>query len=161
MGAYQLQRPTGVNEQYKLEIPAGTYNVTVAKKGYLTYSVNGFTITDGTPPTAGSGSVSAEVKTNVGTDSETIIYFGQKDGEADTARRAVAIDLGDATWDGNLVALDDIAQVANGLQANPSAGQKKRADLDESGTVAVADMGYVIQNYGKRSTSKSYVDFMS
>ncbi len=161
LGAYQLQRPTGVNEQYKLEIPAGTYNVTVAKKGYLTYSVNGFTITDGTPPTAGSGSVSAEVKTNVGTDSETIIYFGQKDGEADTARRAVAIDLGDATWDGNLVALDDIAQVANGLQANPSAGQKKRADLDESGTVAVADMGYVIQNYGKRSTSKSYVDFMS
>ena len=69
--------------------------------------------------------------------------------------------MGDATWDGNLVALDDIAQVANGLQANPSAGQKKRADLDESGTVAVADMGYVIQNYGKRSTSKSYVDFMS
>lgn len=167
LGAYKLQAPAtaGIKkvEEYKLSIPAGTYNVTVTKKGYLNYTVTDFKITDGTPPTAGSSdnAVTTLVGTNVGTDNETIIYFGAKSGETANTSKAIAITLGDATWDGKLIALDDIAQVANGLQSGgATAGQKKRADLDESGTPAAEDMSYVIQNYAQRSTNVTYKTFM-
>lgn len=167
LGAYKLQAPAtaGVKkvEEYKLSIPAGTYNVTVTKKGYLNYTVTDFKITDGVPPTAGSSdsAVMTLVETNVGADNETIIYFGAKSGESANTSKAIAITLGDATWDGKLIALDDIAQVANGLQSGgATAGQKKRADLDESGTPAAEDMSYVIQNYAQRSTNVTYKTFM-
>ncbi len=86
-----------------------------------------------------------------------MIYFSQKSGSTTTP---IVLTLGDATWDGRLIALDDIAQVANGLQASPSAGQKKRADLDESGDVMASDMSYVINSYARRSTNESYKDYI-
>lgn len=155
-GDYQLQNPTAEQVEYQLEIPAGTYNVTVSKKGYLTYTITGFKIgADGTSAGSADDTVAAEVAGG-------IIYFGQKDGEADTTRKAIEIVLGDATWDGNLIALDDIAQVANGLLNGAKAGQKTRANLTEKtgNNPTAVDMSYVINNYGKRSTNQSYVDFM-
>lgn len=152
--AYKLDNPTGQDMEYTVKIPAGTYSVAVSKNGYLTYTVSDFVIAnDGTTTTAGStGTMDTKVDSG-------IIYFGQTN--TDAAQRKIMLTLGDATWDGNLIALDDIAQVANGLTVGATAGQKKRADLDETNSVVAADMGYVINAYGNRSTNETYTAFMA
>lgn len=151
-GDYYLGRPTSDTVEYSVSLPAETYTVSITKRGYLNYTITGFKITDGT--NAGD-SGDATVKSQV---TDGVINFSVKDGEGVT--KPIALTLGDATWDGRLVALDDIAQVANGLQASASAGQKKRADLDESGSVLASDMSYVINSYARRSTNVTYKDYI-
>lgn len=153
-GVYQLQNPMNNTVDYEVSLLEETYTVTVSKKGYLTYTITGFQITD----TGAGDSADASVKATV---TDGTIYFGQKDGTDESATKAIKIVLGDATWDGKLIGLDDIAQIANGLQAGASAGQKKRADLDESGSVVAADMSYVVNSYGKRGAKQTYADFMN
>lgn len=150
-GDYYLGRPTNATVVYSVSLPAETYTVSITKRGYLNYTITGFKIAvGGSTAGAADGSVTSQV-------TDGVIYFSQKSGET---VKPIALTLGDATWDGRLVALDDIAQVANGLQTNASAGQKKRADLDESGNVLASDMSYVINSYARRSTNVTYKAFM-
>ena len=73
-------------------------------------------------------------------------------GVCDVIKRCVQAD--------KIIALNDIAQVANGLVATATAGQKERADMDESGSVLTSDMTYVVDAYGARSMQQSYQKFM-
>ena len=159
LGDYHLDKPVGTTTTHTFQLPAGTWNVDITKNGYLNYSVNGFVIAnaDGGAVTAG---YEGRMDTKVASDSNgTVIYFGQTSTEA--SARPVRLTIGDATWDGMLIALNDIAQVANGLLGTASAGQKQRADLDESGSVTVTDMTYVVDAYGARGLTESYQQFMS
>ena len=152
-GAYQLQNPMNNTVEYEVSLLEETYTVMVSKKGYLTYTITGFQITS----TDAGDSADTAVKAQV---TDGTICFGQASGTDASTTKAIEITLGDATWDGKLVGLDDIAQVANGLQTGASAGQQKRADLDESGSVAATDMSYVVNSYARRSVKQTYAEFM-
>ena len=159
VGAYRLDKPTGNTATYDFELPAGTWNIAVTKNGYLDYTITGFVIaaSEGNVTAGFDGSMDTKVETGV-EGKGTVITFGQKTTES--AARKVALTIGDATWDGKIIALNDIAQVANGLVATATAGQKERADMDESGSVLTSDMTYVVDAYGARSVQQSYQKFM-
>ena len=159
VGAYHLDKPTGNAATYDFELPAGTWNIAVTKNGYLDYTITGFVIaaSEGSVTAGFDGSMDTKVETGV-EGKGTVITFGQKTEES--AARKVALTIGDATWDGKIIALNDIAQVANGLASTATAGQKERADMDESGSVLTSDMTYVVDAYGARSVQQSYQKFM-
>lgn len=166
-GGYHLDGPGESGTQvYTFNLPAGTWNVRITKNGYLNYTINGFTIAkDGETITAGvKGTDNTGMDTKVDTTTTegvttTTIHFGQKKDE--TEQKPVTLTIGDATWDGDVINLNDISQVSRGMIQNALAILKKRADVDESGDVKVADMTCVVDNYAARQVSTTYADFMT
>lgn len=143
----KLQAPTAVAMDYQCAVPQGKWRVTVEKKGWLKYVVEGFEIkADGTTP-------------DTFVDGDKII-FGKKASGVETIS-ALKPQIGDASWDGLIIAMDDAAQVANGLYSKASAAAKARADIDEDSAVqALNDMAYVKNAYGRRFIKLDYSNFL-
>lgn len=145
-----LVKPANVQESYQFELPVGTWSLGVSKDGWLNYTISGFAINAG-------GTVNESTKVDKGT-----IYFGLRTDDAPGSNaRMVAPTIGNPTWTGKFIGINDIAQVANGMATGASAKSKKRADIDESGELRTEDMTYVTANLGKWEVDNlTYADFM-
>lgn len=145
--------------QFEGEIPAGTWQVTVTKQGYLTYIIDAFTVDDA---------------------ASHDIYFGDEDCQNGTAEGAaskmipIPLVIGDAAGGGTAVALDDAAMVSAGwLSSNKNLAKRIKADLDEDtysryladntqdGNVKSdsSDMLKIKQNINKKRIKTDYATF--
>lgn len=120
------------------KVPVGTWTVTVHKNGFLDVIVTDFTI-DGTETEA--------------------VNFGELNTDGVVSARPVLLVIGEANRDGRLIALNDVAQVANGLLTTSSAASQEWADLDDNGQAKVEDMGYVKANFGQYYSKLTYDAF--
>lgn len=121
---------------FTIDLPKGTWTVTVSKRGFVNQIITGFVI-DG---------------------SKNTVYFGAADESAGPAKAIVPY-IGDTTGDGKNVSLTDAAIVANGLRTGAHNNVKLRADVDDNGSATGADMAYIKNNYGMRKITQSYSDF--
>ena len=120
-------------------VPVGTWDITVTKNGFLNYVITDYVVSD------------ADV-----TDGQ--IKFGLEDDN--TTVRAIQLTIGEANRNGRLIALDDLAQVANGLLTGASVKAKEWADLDETDSAKVEDIRYVKKYFGEFYTNQTYAEFM-
>ncbi len=140
---------------FNITLPAGEWTLTVSKHGYLNYIISEFVVSE---------------------NAKNTLYFGDgKDGSEDAAgtaadMKAIMLTPGDASWDGRVIAADDIGFVALGWAAqatNPLTRQM--ADIDEL-TLNIAspttnrssdstDMGYVTSNLNTGRTRAAYGAF--
>lgn len=143
---------------FTANIPAGTWQVTVTKQGYLTYIIDEFT---------------------VAADATYDIYFGDpaSDGKSEIMTpnmKPIPLLIGDAAGGGVAVALDDAAMVSSGwLSSNKNLAKRIKADLDENtysaylegtGTAdqvksGVSDMTKVKNNINQKRTKTTYNTF--
>lgn len=121
-------------------VPVGTWDITVTKNGFLNYIITDFVVSD-------DKVVDNQIK------------FGLEDDN--TTVRAIELTIGEANRNGRLIALDDLAQVANGLLTGASNKAKEWADLDESSTTQVEDIRYVKKYFGEFYTNETYAEFMA
>lgn len=126
---------------FDVEVPKGTWDVTISKQGYLNHTITGFEV-DGT---------------------NTTIQFGLKTaGGSD--RYPVALIPGDAAGDGLAVAVNDASTVVAGWLTGATKRNRVKGDIDESefassGSSGSADMTRVSNNLGKIRKSQTYADF--
>ena len=126
---------------FDVEVPKGTWDVTISKQGYLNHTITGFEV-DGT---------------------NTTIQFGLKTaGGSD--RYPVALIPGDAAGDGLAVAVNDASTVVAGWLTGATKRNRVKGDIDESefavsGNSSIPDMTRVSNNLGKIRKSQTYADF--
>lgn len=125
---------TGVrnNSTFVVEMPAGKWNVTVSKRGYVDYQITGF---------------------EVGGDSEEIT-FGLKEGASDPKK--ITPYIGNATGTGKSVSLLDFGIISNGLRPNASTDIKTKGDVNNDDTNDINDVTYEKKNYGRRASTIEY-----
>ena len=134
-----------------VQVPQGTWTVTVSKNGYLNYVITGFEVKE-------DGTVEGTYA-NGGT-----VYFGQKTANGTAAAKPICPTVGDASWDGKLISALDAAQVANGMVSGASQARIERADFTEDATPTVTtdvEMGLVKMYFGNTFTEISYSDFLA
>lgn len=123
---------------FTLNLPNGTWDITVSKPGYVNYTITGFTV-DGT----------------IGTD----IMFGKK---ADNTIQKITPYIGNTSGNGLSVSLLDAGVVSNGLRSGASTAIKGKADVDDDGEVsATSDMVFIRANYGRRIVKETYEYFLN
>ena len=142
---YESEAAVDVNNlmAFNLLVPAGTWEVQVKKAGYLDYIITDFVISE---------------------EASHTIYFGDgTDGTADDKTngdmKPIELVPGDAFGEGRSIASNDIGAIVAGWVQNASAINVKKGDVNESGTVTTADMGYATGNYLKLRPRMSYTDF--
>lgn len=124
---------------FDLQLPAGTWTLTVKKQGYLDRIITDFTVTD------------------------KDIVFGASE-SAPTAAKTIALIPGDAAGEGFSVNAGDVGQVAAGWVKDAVENNRVKGDVNEStiGSSRVSDsddMTLVIQNYLKLRTKENYAAF--
>lgn len=144
---FEMAAPTGSQVTGRFEVPEGTWKVTLKKHGFLPYTVTGFTIDK-------DGNAAGTYK-----DDEGVLHFGMATKTSELKR--IKPIIGDANRDEILIALDDAAQIIEGMVSGASQGSKDYADVDENGEVNAADQGYVSGNFGKRAIVRTYTDFLA
>ena len=133
------------------KIPQGKWSVTVSKPGYLTYTITEF---------------------EVQKDGTHTIYFGDATCAGGTTEgsssniKEIPLTAGDAAGDGIAIAFDDASMVVAGWIKTPLAGNRVKADIDESDFGStdrrsnVGDMSLVQNNmYEIYETGEKYSDF--
>ncbi len=122
---------------FEAQLPQGVWTVTVSKRGYLDYTITGYEVkADG----------SSEV-------------FGEK---SDGTIKKITPFIGNTSGNGKTVSLTDAGVVGSGLRQGVNEKTKLKADVDDDGSVTVTtDMAYILFNYGQRSITQTYTEFMA
>ncbi len=102
--------------------PAGTYNVTVKKQGYLAKTVPSVTISAASPVSVPVGALTAG----------DVVGNGSKNGDGK-------------------VNVDDFVVFVRALNENASAAVTDAADITEDGIVTVADLSFIKSNFGEET----------
>lgn len=122
---------------FTVEMPAGVWNITVSKQGYVTYQITGF---------------------EVGGNDENIT-FGLKEGS--TTPKKITPYIGNATGNGKAVSLLDFAIISNGLRANANETIKSQGDVNDDGVNDINDVTYEKKNYGRRASTRDYTTWLN
>ena len=83
-------------------------------------------------------------------------YFGSVGGEV----KKITPYIG-SSHTGASVSLIDAATVKNGMRDGASAAAMEMADVDNDGKPNSHDMIYVLFNYGQRTVTEEYADFLT
>lgn len=129
---------TRADAVFTVELAKGTWNITVSKRGYVNYTITGYT---------------------VGDDANTTLYFGSPDNTADNCKKITPY-IGNTTGTGKSVSLYDFGVISNGLRSGAHADIKDKGDVNDDGSTDISDVSYEKLNYGRRTVTKSYTDFM-
>lgn len=134
--AYSGNDRTGAT--FEANLAQGNWKVEVSKKGYLRYIITDF-----------------EVQT-------ADIAFGAAAGSSDP--RPIVLTIGDTSGKGNVVSFEDAGVVAGSMRIGASQKLTDKGNVDDSDDNVIhvdTDMVYVMTNYGKRYTQKTYADFVA
>ena len=125
------------NAAFTIELPEGTWTVTVTKPGYVKYKITKFPFSK--PE-----------------DADAVTYFGSVGGEV----KKITPYIG-SSHTGASVSLIDAATVKSGMRDGASAAAMEMADVDNDGKPNSHDMIYVLFNYGQRTVTEEYADFLT
>lgn len=123
---------------FTVDLPKGTWDVTVKKSGYINYTITGYTVE--------------------GTNKK--VTFGQPKDGGDVKK--ITPFIGNTNGSGRTVSFADVGVVGNGLRNGVTGTILQRADVDDDGVVkADSDMMYIKANYGQRSVTETYDQFIA
>lgn len=120
---------------FDVELPKGTWKITLTKVGYINYTITDFEV-------EGSGPV----------------QFGLTE---DGSQKKITPYIGNTNGTGKTVSLSDAGVVGNGLRVNATANTKAKANVDDDSKTDKNDMLYIKANYGQRSVEEPYSDFLT